>query len=381
LKDDGEVVNTSSKCACRPCEAGECYCGNGRVEPGEECDTLDHNQDPCCQNCHYTTDLCDDGKKCTIGDVCDGAGLCVAVYKCPRDTECRSYRCDNATGDCLITNVANGTGCTNENGGVDLCLRRCEDGVCTDRTMECEDKELQDCSIPVCQAGNCVPRNLTNTTCSDGDKCTYDDHCVEGVCKGTPKECKGSGNPCKRPACINGVCTEVDLSGGPCNADNNNCTVGDYCHAGTCIRGPLVDCSGVVKHQCKSAICVVATGDCLIIDLDRRCDDDNICTTNDHCINGSCIGESTNETRSLVACGAIPPEQSEDVGGTSLIVFTVAGAAALIAAIAGIAFLIKKIRDSKLLNPDTWDPDKFTSIDVNPLYSGLENVVDNPLAE
>jgi len=63
------------------------------------------------------------------------------------------------------------------------------------------------------------------------------------------------------------------------------------------------------------------------------------------------------------------------------LIFGLVGAGALIGAIAGIAFLVKKIRDSKLLDPDTWDPDKFSSIGSNPLYKGSEKSVDNRMYE
>jgi len=67
------------------------------------------------------------------------------------------------------------------------------------------------------------------------------------------------------------------------------------------------------------------------------------------------------------------------VKNTSIIIFAIIGAAVLIGAIAGLAILIKKIRDSKLLNPDTWNPDTFSSIGSNPLYKGSEKTMDNAL--
>ncbi len=52
-----------------------CRCGNGSIEPGEDCDPL--VADPCCSDttCTFTTDPCDDGQNCTWGDIC-ADGVC-----------------------------------------------------------------------------------------------------------------------------------------------------------------------------------------------------------------------------------------------------------------------------------------------------------------
>lgn len=108
------------------------------------------------------------------------------------------------------------------------------------------------------------------------------------------------------------------------------------------------------------------------------CDDLNLCTTNDTCLNGTCSGVPDPATLDLVECGA-DGSSDGDVGQTSLIIFTVAGAAAIISALVGGAFLIKKIRNSRLLDPDTWNPDTFNSVEINPTYKGLEKAFVNPL--
>jgi hypothetical protein len=103
-----------------------------------------------------------------------------------------------------------------------------------------------------------------------------------------------------------------------------------------------------------------------------------LCTTNDTCYNGTCSGVPNPATIDLVECGA-DKSSGGDVGQTSLIIFTVAGAAAIISALVGGAFLIKKIRDSRLLDPETWNPDTFNSVEINPTYKGLEKAFVNPL--
>jgi len=103
---------------------------------------------------------------------------------------------------------------------------------------------------------------------------------------------------------------------------------------------------------------------------------------NDRCINGTCSGDvDQNQATNNVLCGALPPTTPTSVNNNSIIIFAVAGAAALIGAIIGLAFLIKRIRDKKLLDAETWNPDTFSSVGSNPLYKGSEKSVDNRLYE
>jgi hypothetical protein len=109
----------------------------------------------------------------------------------------------------------------------------------------------------------------------------------------------------------------------------------------------------------------------------QTCNDFNICTTDDRCVNGTCAGDIDEGLVGTDEC--FPPPAS--VNNNTIIIFSVAGASALIGAIVGLAFLIKRIRDSKILSPDTWNPDTFSSIGANPLYKGNQKVVDNRLFE
>ncbi len=57
-------------------------CGDGVIDPGEQCDdgnTLDG--DCCSSSCQYEADLgpCDDGDACTAGDHCNATGSCIAT--------------------------------------------------------------------------------------------------------------------------------------------------------------------------------------------------------------------------------------------------------------------------------------------------------------
>lgn len=160
--------------------------------------------------------------------------------------------------------------------------------------------------------------------------------------------------------------------------------MGDFCVRGTCRPGTLTLCNGT--SRCNYGECVPSTGLCTVKPVDNAanvtCDDLNLCTINDRCTNGTCAGDvDPIQAENNVACGAVIPAPPSSTNNTSIIIFAVAGAAALIGAIAGLAFLIKRVRDNKLLDAETWNPDTFTSVGANPLYSGSEKAVNNRLYE
>jgi len=179
----GKYQDPSQSCACMNCTGVApylCPCGNGIVEPGEQCDSP---IDPCCQNCQFSNNPCNDSNACTSGDVCDGQGHCQGTYKCGNDTTCNTITCDPAVGVCNNNNRADGSSCesTAGAGDADLCERRCVTGVCLDYSPSpkaCVDDNPDDCFVPVCQSpgGGCVQQPVApGTPCADGDACTVGD--------------------------------------------------------------------------------------------------------------------------------------------------------------------------------------------------------------
>ena len=78
-------------------------CGNGTIDAGEDCDDSNIINGDCCgADCQFeeTTDSCEDGDVCTVGDLCDGAGNCVAgtVDECDDGDRCSVDSCVPMTG-------------------------------------------------------------------------------------------------------------------------------------------------------------------------------------------------------------------------------------------------------------------------------------------
>lgn len=64
--------------------------------------------------------------------------------------------------------------------------------------------------------------------------------------------------------------------------------MGEICSSGKC-EGGSKDCS-FLDDQCKMGQCEVVTGACIAEPKVGSCNDSDVCTFNDQCQNGSCVG-------------------------------------------------------------------------------------------
>jgi len=173
------------------------FCGDGLLQPaiGEDCDDGNTAGGDCCsETCQFETtgSSCADGDLCTTGDVCDGAGTCVGA----------PVVCDDTN-------------------------------VCTDDS---------------CNAGTGVCDFVPNTDpCADGDLCTEPDACSAGVCTSGPLLDCDDGNPCTADACdmIHG-CTNTVIIG--CRAE-----VPASGAAGRLLVGLLVLSAGVAAVRLRTS--------------------------------------------------------------------------------------------------------------------------------
>jgi len=115
-------------------------CGDGTVDPGEDCDPGASGSGECCtDSCTFVgagTACGEPGNACTDADSCDGAGTCVpgdfkpAETPCfsPEDTDCTNPDSCNGMGICLARNEPDGTQCTTDPCGD---AATCQGGLCT----------------------------------------------------------------------------------------------------------------------------------------------------------------------------------------------------------------------------------------------------------
>jgi hypothetical protein len=89
-------------------------CGDGALEPGEECEGAKPGSQACCSpTCQFepATKSCDDANACTGPDHCNAAGECItSPVVCSPSSECSAAACVPASG-CVSTPVTDGTPC------------------------------------------------------------------------------------------------------------------------------------------------------------------------------------------------------------------------------------------------------------------------------
>jgi hypothetical protein len=197
--DDANVCtddscNPSSGCvfATRP------PCNDGNPCTDDACDPV--------RGCVFTNNVrtCSDGNACTIHDVCQG-GQCTpgTPVVCNDLNPCTSDTCNPATG-CVFTNTTDAC----DDGLVCTVGDRCAGGSCRGTPIVCNDNNP--CTDDACDhvSGACVYTSDDANACSDGNPCTQTDSCHAGVCNGANVlQCSGSCPPGSTQ--VGGVCQTV----------------------------------------------------------------------------------------------------------------------------------------------------------------------------
>jgi len=261
------------------CEAGSCApgktvdCDDGNACTDDACNPLVgctqvNNQDPC-----------DDFDPCTEGDACFG-GLCVGASpkECGDDNPCTDDICIPMAG---CSHLNNSNPCTDD----DVCTAadKCSGGVCVPGdTIGCDDGNV--CTDDSCDPTSGCVHAANQDPCDDLNTCTVDDQCENGQCKGSGSlECDDD-NPCTKDICLPGGGCQHENIEAACS-DGNPCTVNDQCADGLCVPGVLLDCDD--GNPCTEDACTEA-GVCGHEPVDTECDDGNECTIGDTCVDGWC---------------------------------------------------------------------------------------------
>jgi hypothetical protein len=319
---DGDVCTLADHCDSGECVGTFIDCDDGNVCTTDTCDPSGgclyafnsaacDDADPCTVN-----DMCKQGScngfaincecyqdsDCQVledGDICNGTLLCdtsqmphtcivdtQTIITCPlaegMGAECLSSACHPLSGECSFDTANEGINCNDE----DPCTvgEGCGDGECSGGvTINCNDGNP--CTTDVCTPGDGCEHTSTMALCDDGDACTVGDQCLNGVCQAGGNLACNDNNDCTADSCDAAVgCVHVAVEA-QCD-DGNPCTLGDHCVDGACKAAQGINCDD--DNPCTNDICDPGQG-CVHMLSDAPCDDQNVCTTSDHCHLGECI--------------------------------------------------------------------------------------------
>ena len=290
----GDAIDTS---APSPCDGRPCDDGNDCTV--DMCDEADGS----CTFANNVGATCTDGDPCTRDERCEDM-VCVGdLRECDADpNDCIISFCDQAKGDCVHQEAADGVTCSDG----DPCTDgdTCTEGQCTvGPAVEC-DAPTSDCLRAVCQddgAGEaeCVEQPLAkDAPCDDGDHCTSEDACTPaGECAGVAPDCSHLDVGCTVGACdpvasldqAEPVCVQTNAQDGSGCDDNVPCTTDDACISGQC-AGVLLTCESL-DGPCQTGQCD-DSGQCVSKPLSdgTLCDDGDSCSNGEACDAGACVG-------------------------------------------------------------------------------------------
>ena len=191
--DNVVVTYATPGCGQHACAAAAC--GNGALEPGEQCDDRNLAGGDCCSpTCQLEAPGSPCGSPvanaCTAPDTCDATGQCQA-NSAPNGSLCNDSNACTQTDTCLL-----GV-CTGSNPVVCTASDACHTaGTCNPASGLCSN-----------------PAKPDGAACNDGDACTRTDACSGGACVGgNPVICTPS-DPCHDPGACDpgtGVCSSPE---------------------------------------------------------------------------------------------------------------------------------------------------------------------------
>ena len=254
------------------------------------------DEDPCQDDWLAQGTECDDLNSCTEMDVCqlleDGnQTICAGgEVDCDDGLACTIDNCENGVG-CLHSPADDGTPCAQPEY---QCFQEgiCSSGSCVPIGPACDDGIT--CTVDICSIGGECLYVADSSLCDDGLFCTGTEVCTgEDGCAALPLESLDDKEACTLDLCNE----EEDLVEhlpleGACD-DGNTCTLDDWCNNGLCTGGAAtLDCDDA--NPCTLDSCLPALG-CVHDWADGSCDDGNPCTDGDKCSQGVCQPESAVE--------------------------------------------------------------------------------------
>ncbi|MBI5504615.1 MAG: hypothetical protein HY899_07420 [Deltaproteobacteria bacterium] len=297
----GEILGSGAQTVTRTladCDAP--LCGDGVVDPGEQCDDGNNRNGDCCSSfCEVLPagNACDDGLFCTRTDRCEEGGRCTGSGDPCRgsdgDGDC-SESCDEGNDSCAGRDP-DGSAC--DDGlycnGADLCAS----GACASHGGDpCPGADADADCTESCEESTdtCTALDPPGAACDDGKFCTRVDACTQaGACQGAGTPCPGAdGDGDCAESCdeLADACSAFDTFGSGCD-DGLFCTDDDSCDGhGRCAGqgDPCASRYGDGDADCSEA-CNEEEDACSAAEVDGgSCDDGLACTVGDRCRGGAC---------------------------------------------------------------------------------------------
>ncbi|HOX42295.1 MAG TPA: proprotein convertase P-domain-containing protein [Myxococcota bacterium] len=291
--DDTEFCTVDDICVQGLCRGQPNDCSDGNSCTVDICNEL---EDRCVGTAAPDLTPCDDGRYCTLGEVCQ-AGLCAQGYErnCEDGNSCTDDRCDVDTDSCVNEPANDGSAC--DDGAFCSEGETCLAGACAaGQPRNCDDGNL--CTLDICDESlnECLHESGPNEgqPCDDGSFCTMEDRCASGICAGGGQRNCSDGNSCTLDSCdeVQDSCvSDASASDGvPCN-DSAFCTIDDTCSGGVCQGGSPRDCDD--GNLCTLDMCDEVLDTCvgngMAVD-GAPCDDGLYCNTGEVCTAGFCAG-------------------------------------------------------------------------------------------
>jgi hypothetical protein len=191
---------------------------------------------------------------------------------------CLKAACDQQNHVCYTTVDGQKEGLACDDGdactGDDVCVQ----GVCAGAERSCDDQDP--CTADQCSAGSgeCVHQALPeNAVCDDGLECTSGEHCQAGACVAAQDQCQ-----CARDA----DCVDLE-DGNRCNG-TLKCTAERACQVDP---ATVVECDAGSDTFCRKATCVPASGECVpLADHEgQQCQGGDLCAAQARCTEGQCL--------------------------------------------------------------------------------------------
>jgi len=178
-------------CTIDSCSGGNC----GHVADDSACPSSGCSVQFCdivngCDAKSNVIPACDDGDKCTVGDVCsanDANASCLpgAATSCEDGNACTADACDPASG-CINLPVA--ATCTD--GSACTVGDSCAGGACVPGVLNCDDGNV--CTDDACAAAGTCAHVPNSATCGANAGCAAAATCAGGICPAsTPSPCCG----------------------------------------------------------------------------------------------------------------------------------------------------------------------------------------------